>query len=227
MTDEEIKKISEGPNYKGRKEYTIRDFSTVFSIVPFDILSFKPGIYPGSFNIPKCLNQNEPQSLVVGISRHLMIIGGKKDPIAIDTPSYMIARAIVKDFLDAQLFTTPEAAPGITFIQGSVSSEQFRTEHKGLHEQMKAMQKNWFFNLIRETDTDWKKTHNLRVASDQAKFAARFLGLEKEWTRDEIVALEWLECPSCLVKNNPKAVVCNNCRCILNQEEYAKLKFAS
>ena len=56
------------------------DISTIFSIVPFAVREFKPGLYPGSFNIEPCLNDKDPQLLKIGASEHLMSVGGRKDP---------------------------------------------------------------------------------------------------------------------------------------------------
>ena len=189
------------------------DKSTVFSIVPFAIDEFKPGIYPGWFKIPGCLDDRKPQTLVIGASEHLMVVGGKKQPIRIETPSYQIAKAVVDDFLDGQLYTTPEAKPGICWLQGHVLIDQFLRDHTDKYQQMLANQKRWFINTVQKTDDDWKKFKNSRVVTDTARFAVRALGLTiPEWMSIEEVSMNFVTCPACSTKNNPENIVCSGCK---------------
>lgn len=199
------------------------DISTIFSIVPFEILEFKPGLYPGNFRIPACLNDKEPSIFKVGASEHLMTVGGKKEPIRIITPSYQIAESIVKDFLDGQLWTTPEAHPGIAWIQGNADSME---HHGSILIRIQAAQRHWFVQLCKQTDNEWKKQQNYRVVSDQARFAARFLGLDPEWIRAEEIGFTFNKCPACATMNDPHNAICSNCKCVLDTEKFKKLTFA-
>lgn len=203
------------------------DISTVFSIVPFEVFEFKPGLYPGSFKVPACLNDSEPESLVIGASEHLMSIGGKKEPIRIMTPSYQIAQSVVTDFLDGQMWTNPDAHPGICWIQGKVATTTFLKDHIDIYNRIKTKQKNWFVRLCKETDNAWAKTQNHRVVSDQARFASKFLGLDPIWMRAEEIGFTYKKCPACSIANDPANAVCTGCRCILDEEKYKSLKFAS
>lgn len=191
------------------------DKSTVFSIVPFPIREDKPGIYPGFFTIQSCLDDSKPESLVIHCSDHLISSAGRKQPIRVVTPSYEIAKSIVVDFLDGQFFTTPEAHPGITWVQGEISTEEFLSKNKAIYQQMKETQKRWFVLVVNKTQDDWNKYHNSRVVSDQARFAVRALGLDTpEWMTNETIGLEYYTCPACSTKNNPLNIVCSGCSAI-------------
>ncbi len=202
------------------------DKSTIFSIVPFEIFEFKPGLYPGSYRIPGCKNDEIPVSKIIGPSEHLMTIGGKKEPARIITPSYQIAASIVRDYIEGQLFASENAMPGITWLQGKISSEEFRTKHKDVYEKIKSDQKGWFIRTCKETDNDWKKYNNYRVVSDLARFAAKSLGLESEWLKTEEVGYTYLKCKACSTMNDPRNAICSNCRCILDEKKYSELRFA-
>lgn len=205
----------------------IKDCSTVFSIVPFDIKEFKPGLYPGQFNLDICLDENKPSRLLLdGPSKHMMHVGGKDKPLVTEETSYKIAAAIVQDFLTTILYTGEECHPGITWIQGNVSIESFKNTYKAEYERIKRVQKNWFLKLVNETDSDWNRYHNLKVVSSPAKFACKFLGLDKEWMRNDVIAMNHLECPACKLKNPAGVAVCQNCKCILDAEKFKTLKFA-
>jgi len=108
-----------------------------------------------------------------------------------------------------------------------VSIEKFLINSKSTFDEMRKMQKKWFVRVCKETDNDWEKFHHHRVVSDQAKFAAKTLGLEPEWLTAEIKGFTFTKCPACGISNNEKNAVCSNCRCILNEDKFKTLKFAS
>ena len=212
------------------------DQSTVFSIVPSAINEFKPGIYPGIFKIPACTDDRKPERLVVSASMHLMTVGGKKQPIQIETASYVVAKAIVDDFLDGQLYTTPDARPGICWIQGNIPVDLFLKERADMMERMQIQQRKWFILLIQKTEDDWKKYKNSRVVTDQARFAVRALGIPTpEWMTTEEVGMNFTKCPACSTMNDPVNVVCSSCSVLFTkellgaktrEEKLANLKFA-
>lgn len=203
------------------------DKSTVFSIAPFGVDESKPGLYPGRFVIPGCLDDNNPERLVIGTSDHLVSVAGRKQPIRVTTPSYEVAASIVRDFLDGQLFSSPDAHAGICWLQGDVSIKEFKEKNAALYKEMRETQKHWFVLVIQKTQDDWNKYHNSRVVSDQARFAVRALGIEMpEWMTVETVGLEFKKCPACSTMNDPTNAICSACSCVLDQEKYSKLSFA-
>lgn len=202
------------------------DESTVISIVPFTVVEFKPGMYPGNFRMEPCMDDRKPEILVVKPSYHLMTVGGRKDPIRILTASYIIAEAIVNDFLNSQLWSIPGQCPGICWIQGRITREEFMKTHTEMYERIKENQKRWFMKVVAETNNDWAKYRNTRVVSPQAKFGAQFLGLDVEWLREEEVSMNFNRCPACSTMNDRANAVCTNCRCILDAVKYETLTFA-
>lgn len=205
----------------------MQDNSTVFSILPRDINTVKPGIYPGNFHIDACFDIEKPSRLLIPKpSQHMMIIGGKKDPIMIPTATYTLAESIVKDYISTQLWISTDAKPGLTWIQGNISIAEFVTKFKEEHQKIKDQQKRWFFNYVKQTDAFWAQSkHSPKVISDTARYAAKFLGLEKDWCKDDIVAMEFVNCPACLAKVNPRLAVCNVCfKGVINKEVYEELK---
>jgi hypothetical protein len=197
------------------------DISTIFSIVPFEVREFKPGLYPGNFNIPACRDEKEVQSLEVGASEYLLAVAGRKEAQRIVTPSYIIAESVVKDFFDGQLWTTPEEKPGLCWIQGKISVEKFVVLYKEIYARIKDQQRKWFVRLCKQTDNEWKKQHNYRVVSDQARFASYYLGLDSEWLHTEDLGTRFNKCPACNVANDPQNVVCTGCSALLTPELFA------
>jgi len=203
------------------------DESTVFSICPYEVHEFKPGLYPGHFIIPACEDENNPNRKVIGISEHYMNIGGKEKPIAVTTSSRPIAKAIVDDFLDGLLFTTPEAHPGICWLPDNVTVETFKIKHIDMHKSMKIAQRKWCILLVEKTESEWKKNKNPRIVSDPARFAVRFLGIPTpEWMQVQEIGENYTACPACNTQNNPNNAICTNCHCVLDIEKHKKLIFA-
>lgn len=208
-------------------EHYKNDLSTVFSISPTLIHEFKPGLYPGDFTIPACLNDAEPNRLLIGASEHIIHIGGRRQPMRIVTPSFQIAESLVRDYLEGQLWTTPTAHPGICWVAGNVDLEQFKKVHNDLYTKMRVAQKAWYVQVCKKTDDEWKRYRNSRVVSDQARFAARALGLEPEWMNVETVGFTFSKCPACSTPNSNDNAICTNCKCVLDEKKFEKLKFAS
>ena len=203
------------------------DKSTVFSITPSILDEFKPGIYPGHFTMAACYDDKKPERLCVTSSDHLMEIPGKKIPVRITTPSYVVAKAIVDDFLGGQLFTTPDAHPGICWIQGEISMDDFLHKYAAVHEQLIATQKRWFLMIITKTNDEWKKFHNSRVVTDVARHAAKYLRIPTpEWMETQEISMNYNKCPACSTMNDPDNCICISCKCVLNAARLAELTFA-
>ena len=188
------------------------DNSTVISIAPFGVNAFKPGLYPGSFIVPPCYDENKPARLLVGSSHYILHVAGRKQGVAIVTPSFEIANSIVLDYLDGQLFSEPNAHPGICWVKDDVSVEDFKKQHSEKLKEMQEIQRRWFVLLVKKTQDDWNKYHNSRVVSDQARFAVRALDLEMpEWMTVDSMGTVPTKCPACGTVNDPSNAWCVNC----------------
>ena len=188
------------------------DKSTVFSICPFAVNEFKPGLYPGHFIIPGCLDDTKPERIVCGSSDHLVSVAGRKESLRVTTPSFEVARSVVVDFLDGQLFSTPDSHPGIMWLQGDISLDEFKSKHADKYKQMKDSQRAWFVLVVKKTQDDWNRYHTSRVVTDIARFAVRALGMEiPEWMSVDQMGKEPLRCPACGTINDPNNAWCVNC----------------
>lgn len=202
-----------------------KDESTVFSIAPYELYETKPGIYPGTYRIPACTDQSKPQRLVVKSAMHLMQVGGRRKPIRIDTASTVVARAIVEDNFSAQMWSAPNCGPGLAWLFGNISLDDFMDHHKDIYQRMLSDQRNWFLARIKNVDNEWSRFKNHRVVSDIDRFAARALGLEPDWMKtDEMFGFQ--KCTACGTMNDPHNIICSNCRFIFDPKKFAELKFA-
>jgi hypothetical protein len=213
--------MNEEPSYK--------DQSTIISIYPHDINEFKPGLYPGRFVIPACLDEEKPEVLTIGLSIHLVHIADKP-PLQVETASYTIAKAIVRDFFDSQAEHDVEtdAHPGICCLPGSVDMLTFKTKHKDKYEQIKKSQNAWGMKLVKTNDNNWGKYHNHKMLLPLGIYFAKKFGFspeQKPYLADVESIMEQPKCPICFSNVDKRAIVCTNCtpNFILKPEEYKKL----
>jgi hypothetical protein len=205
------------------------DVCTLVSIVPFMVSEFKPGIYPGRFVIEPCMDYRKPKILTVGTSVYFIpqFNGDDEMPAhVVKTPCKEIAAAVVNDYMHGQMDVNEECRPGLIWIAGKISSDEFIRLHPSEHITMQKRQLTWFGKLVERADNDWNRYKNHKVVSDNQRFACRALGLEREYLTPEHNEIP-IKCPACQTNVVPEAIVCSNCRCILNKEKYEKLTFAA
>jgi hypothetical protein len=205
------------------------DFSTIVSIVPVEIREFKPGLYPGQFNIDACDDPRVPVLYRVAGSKQMISVAGHREPIAMDTPSKTIARAIVTDYIGAHLFATGDASPGLAFVTGDRSREEILKDFPSLLPTLVRQQRLWFTALIKMADNDWNRYHNHKAISELSKIACRAIGLERDWLIDNLTPEMQFKCKACRQMLEVGQLVCHHCRAIQDvvAAEAAGIKFAA
>lgn len=196
--------------------------ATIVSIVPFESPERKPGLYPGYFLIPASPD-GEPQVLVIGNSVHNVYLDDVRGSLQIRTSSYEIAAAIVYDYCSSQLAVDEGSKPGIFWVPGEVTAKEVKIKYPQELQQARDLQKHWFLALVRIADDDWARYHQHKSISDFQRFAAKSLNLEREWL---LVSMDTSQCPACKNAVPVGAVVCPNCKCVLDKEAHKDLVFA-
>lgn len=204
---------------------------SVISIVPFEIDEYKPGLYPGHFEIPASEN-NFPQILHVGESVHYVEVDVARSIRVVNSP-HVIAESIVEDYLSAQLAIKSgetDVGPGIFWKLGKYDISKIIKECQPELENAKLRQYNWFVRLVEMADDDWEKTRQHRAITDMQRKAAKILGLEKPWIvvpKAATQAIVSQDCPACGSQIKQGVILCPNCRCIIDYDRYKETKFAT
>ncbi len=81
----------------------------------------------------------------------------------------------------------------------------------------------YYRKLVAQADQDWERAHNWLMITDVERRAARWLGLEKEWSYEP---RPLVECPACAEKLKPGVAVCKSCGAVLDAEKAARFGFA-
>ena len=201
-------------------------FATVVSVYPFPLgddnnkpgIQFKVNMAAGSKDKPSVLHVP-----MVYMTRY--VLDGVTTTIPLMPDEF--AESIVNDFCNNQVFSSPEARPGLFWVKGKKTVEQVLAEHKAELEFAYRKQLQFFAQLVRSADNSFSKSRNHREISDLQRYACKELKLNREWLVSTEHLSKVIDCPSCTNKVPATAAVCPQCKCILDPEKYKALKFAS
>ena len=203
--------------------------STVISLLPYDYKAEFPGVIPPYYLIPaldiEALKRGDFNVVYIDDAiGHIPILDGKSI-----TRPYLgegLAGSIVNDHIAASYAATSEAFPGLKALPGVHTKEEikknFAAELKGLDN----AQRNWFSILVRLADNDFRGPNGRMpgVISDVQRLAARIVAPNKEWIND--VRIDLVPCPACTMSIPAAAMICPQCKTVVNQEYYKTFKQA-
>lgn len=138
-----------------------------------------------------------------------------------------MAEAIVLDYCNAQLCLEDGAKPGLFCVEGEFTPEEILEQFPTLVKQAKINHTLWAKKLIAMADDEWATEKRHRRIGAQMRNAAQYFGLDREWVDPTKFISTAIDCPACGEKLSPKVAVCKYCRCVVNEELFAELEFAS
>jgi hypothetical protein len=214
--------------------------ATVISMFPLEINEMKPGLYPGYYHIDAAPH-GDFRFLVVGDA--VYYTENKNDQVqTVKTPFHTLADSIVHDFMEnhiGRIVGDDETAaePAVFWVPGGYEIkngmpkeyyEQAAHEYKAYlvktytNEIAIAEQKQlrWFEQLIMIADDVYNRTRRHTSVSKLQRLAAQRLNLQRPWMIDVTGADH---CPFCKSSLPYEAVVCPNCRNVINRAAYEKL----
>ena len=183
----------------------------VGSIYPYTVEEYKPGLHPSTFIIEGTKDSKFPTIFEVK-DAHYYIQTDNNISQKIPVLANDLAKSIVNDFISGCMGTATDANPGIFIYNSEEDLPKAITS-----------QNKWFKRLIEMADNDWSITHRPGGINRIQRYAAKVLGVEREWTTEASDNPKF--CPACTRPVSSGAVVCMNCQCILDAREYAKLQF--
>ena len=194
--------------------------STVLSICPFETIEIKP-INRGYFRIPAAA-KDDFVLLYVEDSSYIQRMPATEHNIVIPVASYHIAKSLVDDFVNTVIEASDEAGPGMMWFDIKVTKPEVTLHHKEKLAALFDKQTKWFKNLCKKADDDWNQYHKLGLISGHQRYAAEYLGYKAEWLADYSNNDGMVDCPACFSKIDARAVVCVNCKAILDRQKAVK-----
>lgn len=201
-----------------------RDYrkSTVVSVAPFPLNERKHTVIPSDFSIPPAAYPNGIEILIVSPAITMLYLDADRGSTKVPIDSWELANSIVNDYVKTVLSYRPGAGPGFFALEGDYTIPQVEQEQRAKLVGARDSQKRWFQNLVRLADDDWAKYRQHRSISEVQRIAAKSLSLQREWITS-IPEKENL-CPVCRDLVDPLAIMCKNCKFIINEVEYRKVK---
>lgn len=208
------------------------DKTTIVSIYPKEIVDVKPTLFPGRYIIPAALDNDFSLLIIEGASYFLPSMVGNQAPNEVQVNSMMLAESILHDTIPCMNLVTSNVRPGVFSVPGEYNrisilnyvhadgrkfSELLKLAHEWQH--------NYWTAVIDEADYYWSKSNgNPKTIPDDAKLAARILGVEKvkPWMSN-VVASELVNCKACGEMINPSFPVCKFCHSVVNPDLAKKL----
>lgn len=205
------------------------DKATIVSIYPKEITERKHTIEPGLFQL-QLGTFEQPSVLVVGPSSWWKELEENQPLLEIPINSIAIANSVVRDWANGVLACNMgDCMPGLFFVPGNLNQAEVLRLHKAQLIDARVKQINWYKALVKLGDMLWARSNGNPLAiSDDMRLAARELNLnDKEWTKDTL-AVELMRCLACTSLIPSFAIVCPNCRVVLNVQKATELnlKFA-
>lgn len=215
----------------------VKDYSTVVSILPVDLVERKPGLYPSEFRVPKA-DVGDFTLTLVSRCHHKVYLDDTRPVLIVPDPSDMIANSICLDWKSGAGGYNPHDGiePGLDWVDGNyVLNEKdevdpklkgaFRAMFGALLREMEEKQNRWFTWLVAEADDMWGKYHAHKFITPIMKSAANRLGVTaRDWQIEQEVRdfLRLVKCRFCFADVHPEAVICASCQGVLNMNRYQK-----
>jgi hypothetical protein len=160
---------------------------------------------------------------------HYVYLSSNDQQLKVRTPSYEIARSVVQDYISAQIGLNSEAdaSPALFWLPGCLSAADVSVRHANEVKLELERQNRWFENLVVLADDDWEKSRQHKFISDIQRFAARALGQERPWLITARYTEAQGECFACRSAVRKDAIICHNCKAVLNAARIKEVTFAN
>jgi hypothetical protein len=207
------------------------DVCTVVSCLPFAVYKRLAHVNPGFHHIPEVKDVfNDCAILHIGPATCHWYAGNDLGPngdgwISRPMLSREIAESVVNDEIRSCInITIGHAQPAIMYFNGRLEKPEVVLSKQIDLRRIREMQKLWFIELVRQADIDYAQIKSPGCVSELQRKAAKALNLRnKPWDIDAAVE-NVTTCPMCQSLVNPQAIVCMNCKYVLNQKLWEENK---
>lgn len=198
------------------------DISTLVSVMPRPLREYKPGVYPGWYEMP-AVPRGEVAVLHVEMAMCYVTLEEDRGTISKPIPSAEICRSVVQDFCSANVDIDEGSGPGLFYVEGKFTKEDIMEEFSEKLAEVVARQINWFSNLLKSADNDWNKFRKHNVITEWERAAAIYLNItNREW-QIEIPVDAPVVCVACGTINKAGIIICPNCHVVLDKVKAEEL----
>lgn len=202
--------------------------ATIVSVFQQDYVHKIPGVYPGDYLIPAA-KPNDFSVTRVPVSQFYVDSGEGTPKFPVIQDPSDVSKSIVFDIRRAFIESNDEAHPGMFAIDGWINKDpdkitpvdiaEYKKKIADLYStelaQERKAQELWAKRLVTKADDDWAKFRSQRAISDLHRWAAKYLGLNREYTSLDKLT-ETVECPACGLNIKQGVAICFNCKAVLD-----------
>jgi len=156
----------------------------------------------------------------------MVILDSDRPPLKVSTPADEVAKSVINDFCTAQLGYTHDQGPGLFWVEDHIEEPIIRSLHDNELQRTIERQDRWFNALILQADDEWAKFHQHRMITDTQRHAAKHMEQKREWSDPTLKVEPTVECPVCLARVSPRALLCGTCRVVMPGKEVELSQFA-
>lgn len=209
------------------------DRCTIVSVYPREIVYDNPTVFPRRHVIPA--GSADDFSILVIESGSFFIASQieKQPPTEVQVNSAQLVESIIKDSVPTMSLASVSSSPGVFWCYGQYDKKSIYhyiepvtlKKFEQLLNEARARQLNYWKDIVDDADYLWSASSgNPHAISDDARLAAKVLGLEKSkpWMANTI-ATELAPCPACGEMVNHMYAICKYCHNIINIEKAKNL----
>lgn len=200
---------------------------TVVNYTPFEFRETKPSQIPGEYTIPACTGAKDevPGILHVSPAHSRLYMPLIEHPFMVPISSEALAKDIVRSLISSFiLFEENVAEPALFSIPGFHVAKEIRTKFPELVTTALSKQHIWKVRMVKEADDSWQKTRQHRAVTDLQRWAAKSLGMKKDWSDVTANApLETTNCKFCGSSVLINIAVCPTCKNVIDAALFKQL----
>lgn len=196
--------------------------ATLFNRSPLQINENIPGTHPAYFILDAPRLPEQMTCQVIYKAKQYIYIDSDRPQLERDVDSVELASAVIEGLMASWPMVTAHARPAFFFAEGTWTVKVALHELAGSIKQMDELQMNWFNQLLFQADAFYARANrDPRVITILHREAAERLGAKREWAIDLDPNKR---CPFCAAPVVFNAVICRECKEIINVEAYKRLK---
>lgn len=195
--------------------------ATLMNRSPLNIDENIPGIYPAYFNLPAPTREQKMTIQVIEKAEHHIYLDADRPMMRNEIDAEVLAASVIEGLMASWPMVGKDCRPAFFAASGGWTVESALKELAKPIKEADEIQNHWFQQLLMQADSYYSRAKDTRVITMLHREAAERLGAKREWAFN----LDPNKvCPFCSAPVIFNAVICRECKEVINPEAYRRLK---
>lgn len=207
----------------GELRKAIRNTSaTIFNRSPLSVNEQLPGIHPSYVILPAPKRDEGMTNYCIENAVYYIYLDADRPQMEKPVPADELAYSILEGLYSSWPYVTTNARPALFFLPGQWTNEAAEREYQNQIKELDEKQMAWYQVLLEQGDGMYARANrDPRVITILHREAASRLGAKREWAFNMDPDKR---CPFCAAPVIFNAVICRECKEVINPEAYRRLK---